>query len=433
MIITIAGVLLLLIVVISFSNIKLGAALYLAYSLLVPIADITIGSFYLGDNFVKTLILLSLIFDFKIRHHFTFGWRLILPFILYYVIELLIIPFQGGASVESMFNSWRVSIMSTLFGAFVIYNVLEKYPSSLKLFRNTLLATIFIAGAYGLFLTTMPGLNPYINLIMLYKGSADDIAYLTDYFSTDSRLFGRISSVFRHPMNFGLFIGLSFIYIFSIRNKLKWLITVPLLIILTFDALYCGVRSCIGGLVVAIAFYLIFSRNVRIGIAALVIGIVSYNLILQMPEISDYLGSIVDISDQNQVEGSSIDMRIDQFKGCLREIQSNPIVGKGYGWHSMYISKYGGHPEILYFESLIYIVLCDNGVLGIVIWGLLIISVLRNNHKIGMSEPIIADTLLVFYIAFACITGEYGYMQYFLLFYICLVAENRQVKKQTKK
>lgn len=431
MILTIAGVILITILILCFFNIKLGAALYLAYSLLVPIADITIGPVYLGMNFVKTILLVALLYDFKVRHNYKLYWQLMMPFVLYYVIELLIIPFQTETPTGEMYNSWRVSVMSTLFGAFIVYNVLAKYPNSIKLFRRSLLVSIIIAGLYGLFLTTLPGgLNPYINLIALSKGSVIDAETLMDYFAADEggRVFGRISSVFMHPMNFGLFIGLSFVYVYSIRHSIKKWLLITLLLILSFDALFCGVRSCLGGLAVAISCYLIFSRNLKVGVAALFIGLIAYNLILKMPELSDYLGSIVATGDrESDVSGSSIDLRMDQLNGCLSEIRNSPILGKGYGWDSWYKSNFGDHPVILFFESLIFVVLCDNGFVGILIWILLISAIIRNNHHLHLRDTIIADSLLVFYLAYACITGEYGYMQYYLLFYICLVFENQEM------
>lgn len=425
MILFIFGIILALILILCFVNIRWGAALFLAYTILVPVNDITIGGLHLGENLVKAILILALLCDFKLRRHYKLSWKLIVPFIFYYVIELLVIPFQSETPPDWMYNSWRVSVMSTLFGAFVVYNVLKKYPESIKIFRSSLIFSILVAGIYGLFLTTTAGFNPYINAIVLMKGTALDAESLLTYFSADDRLFGRISSVFMHPMTFGLFIGLSFIYTFSIRNKIKKWLFILIFGILALDALFCGVRSCIGGIVVSIAFYLILNRNIKIGLTALIVGLIAYNLILQVPELSDYVGSIADIHNtQGKVGGSSIDQRLDQLNGCFNEISNNPILGKGYDWNGYYHSKYGDHPVILAFESLVFIVLCDNGFLGLFIWAFLIFLVIRNNHRIKLSDKYIADAILVFYISYSCITGEYGYMQYFLLFYICLVFED---------
>lgn len=434
MILYLAGIILTLILITCFFNIKIGAALYIAYAILVPINDITLGPIHLGENFPKTLLILALLYDFKIRHHYKLSWRLIIPFIIYYIIELAIIPFQDETPSGFMYKTLRSSVMRDLFGAFVVYNVLAKYPRSISLIRRSLLISIFIAGLYGLYLTTTGGFNPYTNLIILSQGSALDAQFMLSYYSASDRMFGRISSVFIHPMSFGLFIGLSMIYVFAIRKKISRKILVSLMMILSLDALFCGVRSCIGGLAVAVGFYLIFSRNARIGISALIIGLIAYNIILQMPELSSYLGSIADINNsKGNVSGSSIDMRLDQLYGCFDEIKKCPFIGKGFGWTGYYRENFGDHPVILAFESLIFVILCNNGILGFFIWGLLIYLIIKNNHKAKLTDPIIADTILVFYISYSCITGEYGYMQYYLLFYVCLFFEDLSNKKKNAK
>lgn len=425
MILSILAFILLIIILISFFNIRVGAALYLAYSILVPMSDITLGSFHIGDNVVRTIMLIALLYDLKLKHHYRLSWKLLLPFIGYYAIELFLIFFQKETPSDWMYNSWRVSVMNTLFDGFIVYNVISTYPNSIRLFRNSLVISILVAGLYGIILTTTGGLNPYIMSIMMYKGTAEDIDYFMNYFSTGDRLFGRISSVFKHPMTFGLFIGLAFVYIFSIRKKIKKPLLIFTLTILALDALFCGVRSCIGGLVVAGAIYLLLCRNIKIALTTLVIGLIAYNIILQMPDVSDYLGSITDIHNtQSNMNGSSIDMRLDQLNGCFDEIKDCQFIGKGYAWHRYYQTMYGDHPVILAFESLIFVALCDNGFLGIAIWIGLILLIIRNNHRFKLSDTAIADSLLAYYIAYSCITGEYGYMHYFILFYICLVFEN---------
>lgn len=304
MIVSLAGIALALILILCFCNIRWGAACFLAYSILVPLSDITVGGLHFGENLVKTILLLSLLYDFKLRHHYKLSWKFFIPFFFYYLIELAIIPLQDETPTGWMYNNWRVSFMGTMFGAFVIYNVLKTYPKSLKLFRYSAIFSIIVAGVYGLFLTTTGGINPYIFDIVVSTGSVSDAQDLMGYFSADDRMFGRISSVFMHPMSFGLFIGLAFIYVFAIRSKIKKWLFIALLLMLSLDALFCGVRSCIGGLVVAVAYYLIFSRNIKIGLVVLFVGIIGYNIISTMPELSDYLGSIADIHNtQSNVRG----------------------------------------------------------------------------------------------------------------------------------
>lgn len=430
---TIAGFLLSSILLICFLNIRLGTTLYLAYCILVPINDITFGPLHLAGNVVKLILFFSLLYDFKLRHKYNFSWKLLMPFIIYFIVELLIIPFQNETPYGWMYNSWRGAMMASIFGTFVFYNVLVQYPNTIKLYRRSIIISILIAGLYGLYLTTTGGVNPYTTAVILSQGTTIDAEKWLSYYSADDRIFGRISSVFIHPMSFGLFIGLAFIYIFSIKENIKKYLLITLLFILSLDALFCGVRSCIGGLVIAIAVYLLVSKNFKIALLALAIGIVGYYVILQMPDFFNYLGSIIDIHNtKGTVSGSSIDMRIEQLDGCIKEISNSPFLGKGYDWHGYYLKFHGDHPIILAFESLIFIILCDNGILGFFIWVLLIWMVLRTNHKFNLSDKAVADSLFAFYVTYSCITGEYSYMQVFLMFYVCLVFENMKINNNKR-
>lgn len=74
-----------------------------------------------------------------------------------------------------------------------------KLANQLKL---TVVICICIAFGYGLFLTTTNGQNPYQLLIMTANGEKWNEEYAA---VGGGRMFGRISSVFGHPMTYGLF------------------------------------------------------------------------------------------------------------------------------------------------------------------------------------------------------------------------------------
>lgn len=68
--------------------------------------------------------------------------------------------------------------------------------------ENTVIICICIASGYGLYLTTTNGVNPYQIAVMAANGEV----WNADYAAVGGgRLFGRISSVFGHPMTYGLF------------------------------------------------------------------------------------------------------------------------------------------------------------------------------------------------------------------------------------
>lgn len=341
---------------------------------------------------------------------------------------------QTHVPIGVMFNGWRIDIMSTLFLPFVIWNVAKNDPSSIKLFRNAMLLSIAIAVGYCLFLTTMGGMNPYIMFMMKYI-NADKVDYFERYFAAENggRLFGRISSVFVHPMNNALFLGLSFIYVYACRQYMKNTFFGLFLLAIIAASIVCGVRSVLGGLVVAVIYYFFKGKNYRVMFGVIVVAIAVYLIADAIPELSRYLGSMADINNRKgDVSGSSVDMRLEQLSGAIKEGNKNPLFGLGYGWTRYYMNLKGAHPVCLCFESLIYVVICNFGLFGFVIWTYLIYRYFKTNRKMHLSETVLFDCLMVFYISYSCITGEYGYMKYFLIFYILMLCNQLESELSNK-
>ena len=417
------GFWLFLIFVFMIKRFKVGLAFYLAYIMLVPYMNIDIGGISLQWNLINLLVLILSFYEFQKRKDFKIDYKPLIPFLIYFGASLILMLFQNDIPIDVELNIWRAQIMKYLILPFALWNEMRIDVSSVKLYRNITFFCIIVAAVYGLILTTMPGLNPYIMALSNINGEGFNSEYALAF--GEGRIFGRISSVFTHPMTFGVFLGLSLIYVFYNRKYLNKYLFLILFTIIGIDILVCGVRSVIGGVAVAVIFYLLQVRSYKLMLIAMVIGLIGYQVIISMPDLSAYLGSIVDISNKKQnVAGSSIDMRIDQFYGCLKEIQNCVFTGKGFGWTEYYKSIHGDHPVILAFESLIYVVLCNNGIIGVCLWIYMGGKVLRYNSLQKRDTYVLLNALFVFYIGYSCITGEYGYMQFFIIFYILMLGEN---------
>lgn len=423
------------IVVMLFWKFRIGVAGYLAYIFLVPYMKIDIGGFTLQWNLINIILLLAF-FLYREQHrddNLEYDWRPLLPFAVYFGVSLLMMPFQDGLPVSEAMNTWRMQVMKYMILPFVIWNDIINSYSSLKLYRNVTIGCIAVAVLYGLYLTTMPGINPYMTAVSLANGEEFNLAYAAGNSGTsnettlnEERLFGRISSVFAHPMTFGLFLGLTLIYLYRNKENIPvWLLYALSIFILT-DIIVCGVRSAIGAIFIAILFLLIQSRNLKIFLATTLGGGLLWILVSNIPSLHDYFGSIFEVQSSS-VNGSSLDMRLSQLEGCLQEIKNTFLEGKGFGWTGYYLSQHDGHPTILYFESLIYVILCNSGLIGVILW--IIMSAIIIQYNLWSDRPVAAllNATFVFYITYACITGEYGYMQYFIIFYILMLGEDLYV------
>jgi len=392
-------------------NEQKGIALFIPYVILMPfynptILYVVVFIFYLFAKFRKHELHLSDITPFK-------------PLLLYFLLFFCLIPFQSLTPKGVQVNFFYNDFFTVMTLPIIMWWEMKTDGSSFLLFRKVILICILIVAIYGLFLTLTPGSNPYLYFLMESIGldNAQDLQEYTD--AGDGRLFGRISSVFIHPMTFGLFMGLSLTYWLSVSNYQRDRRFYVISTILVVMIVLCGVRSALAALFVVAIVYLFFVRKLKLSLRSMLFMLFGIYLIMQIPFLSTYIGSIFGGSNDD-VSGSSLEMRLMQYAGCLDEFMDSPLLGKGYGWHKFYISEYGDHPILLAFESLVYVVLCDGGLLGVLIWiGFIVYMCIVAKLNLGQNYAFVL-MLLSFYFFYSCITGEFGYMKYFMFFYILL-------------
>jgi hypothetical protein len=406
-----------------FIRLKWAVALFMGYLILVPYINLGIPGLGSGDNLIK----LILVFGFYLNHKkqsSSVSFKPFIPFIIYFVVSLIMIPFQSNVPMGEMLDSWRQDVMNILFFPIVMYNLMRLDPSCVSLLRNTMIVCVFIAIGYGLFLTLLGGFNPYI---MYFLTMIDTDIDFERYYeaSGGGRLFGRISSVFVHPMTFALFIGLSFVYVFYILKDIWKVLSVALFVAIGIMAILCGVRSVIGGMIVAAAYYFFISKNYRLMAGTILVVIIGQLIISTIPELSDYLSSIVDVKNNSDaVRGSSIEMRMTQLEGAIDEAAANPFFGLGYGWTVYYQNNFGEHPICLCFESLLFVVICNSGIIGLLLWIYMVWYYININNYLQLKQVVVVNALIVFYVSYSFITGEYSYMKIFLIFYTLMLGES---------
>lgn len=413
--------------VLCYIKIRVGIAMYLLYQILVPFVSIKFGSLQYGQNLVNTVILIALFVTYfnKIKY---FEYKSLMPFLFLFVSQFLLIPFHmESMPVNEQLNNFRLDIMGSLLLPFAMINVMKFDRNAYKLFRNVLLIGILIAVLYGIFLTTIPGINPWLIVTLPLNNLEFNDAYALA--ENGGRLFGRISSVFSHPMTFGLFLCLAFVFTYSlIQPKSKSIIYFLILALIIVAIVICGIRTPIGALVVVVSFYLLMLRKFKYLFYFAISCLVFYAIIKQFPDLYIYVSSIFD-SKSNVVSGSSSQMRLEQLNGSLDVIKNNQLTGLGYGWTGYYKVLHGDHPILLAFESLLYVIICNNGYIGIGIWIVMLLLYYQYLYKhYTKSSRYILFSLMVAYISYSLITGEYGYMKYFLIFYVMILVNQKPRK-----
>lgn len=414
-----------LIILMFFARLRTGICLYVAYMILVPYMNINLG-INLQWNLVNVLVLVAffLSYEYGREERIPLSFKPFVPFLFLFIAQLLEMPFQDGVPLDSAFNAFRLNLMTYLILPFVIWNYSAMDPKLANQLKLTVVISICIAFGYGLFLTTTNGQNPYQLLIMAANGEKWNEGYAA---VGGGRMFGRISSVFGHPMTYGLFLGMAFIYIYTIRDYFKKYIWVILMLGIIAAIFLCGIRSPIGAFFATVLVFLLLNHKVKLMVQVAIVGCLVYAVISSVPELNSYVESIFS-DDKSEVAGSSLEMRIAQFEGCIREISDNPFFGKGYGWTGYYEQNFGDHPVMLAFESLVYVVLCNSGFVGVIIWLVFIGLYINNTKRILKSNNLtnLAITLMIYYVAYSTITGEYGYMKFLVLFYTFVLLEGKQ-------
>lgn len=422
------GYIIIFAIILSFVKLKYGMAIYIAYFFLIPYLQLNVG-ISLSYNFVCLLFLFAFVFHFRIVNPNRIDVLPMVPFFIYFACYLLLIPAQTGMPYSKQFNFLRIDFMSVVFLPLILWNIMKRDRKSVMLFENVLIFCIIVACLYGLLLTALPGINPYVIMINELTESEDKEEWLLA--EDEGRLFGRISSVFLHPMNFALFLGLACIFLFSLWKKKSNFIIIPSMLLVLVNMVVCGVRSVIAGMGITFIYYIIKGKHYKLALYSFLLGIFIILTIGTSTGLSDYLGSMAS-QDSRNVRGSSLEMRLSQLEGSFVEIRDCFFQGEGYGWTTYYQQTKGVHPTILAFESLLFVILCNSGMLGFLIWWLFLRKLSMSVSKIAENDSLIITCIILFYISYSCITGSYDYMKYFVVFYVIMLGRAYQTNLEKK-
>lgn len=398
----------LIIFVLIFYDLKLGMVAYVYYLFLVPIP--TLGVLPVSLLSISLFGMSVYKYGFiKLKESFYFVW----PYLFLLVTLGVVMPISP-TPLSFQFWMWRTDFINVFLSTWALCLIMLNSNLSFKISKIIVFLS-FIVGIYALVLTQTDGINPYVFGLKILTGG--DVA--ENWYADENRLFGRISSTFLHPMTWAFVVGTLSIFTFFIRHQLNKFLLGLLSLVLFLDVLFCGVRSVIGALLVSIVVYLILIREFKVMFYVAMISLVALLVLATNDILSDYIQSIFDFKGSNELaNGSSFSMRINQLLAAFREMGRSPILGNGYCWHSYYLQTFGYHPDLLAFESLIFTILCDSGILGVAVWfGYVFLLCYLPFRYLKQKEDIyIIVSFVFYYIAYSCVTGDFsGY--FFLWFY----------------
>ena len=290
--------------------------------------------------------------------------RLLKIYGLYVVVTSIIGSLVSGYINEYIKNILAFGVNFIFVGLFANHIKLEK--KDFNAINIVLIALVFIIGGYGL-LNYFIKFNPYIAFISLLTDSND----MSNTFLEEERGFldGRVSSTFIHPLLLGQVSVIFFSYIlYAFNQGFSKNFRAICLIMLALMCLFCGSRSALVPLVVAVTIYTLYNNRRAIVKYVCILAVLLPYLYLSLPrDVQESINGFVIFWDDSyakeaNIKGSSFEMRLQQFEDGLYIIQENPLMGFGQGYVSMHGDKHG---EMLGYESFVFQFLIDGGLIGV--------------------------------------------------------------------
>lgn len=429
---TIIGI---IVIILLFCKFEWGICAFVAYLFLIPTQTIYIEGWRLTSTVLHLIVFSLFLFNLmKKKKIDKISYRFVYPFILLYILLALLIPIQiNTMPFVLMINIWRQNIMDSVLIAIIITNlplIAKSYGLNMG---YTLMICMLIISVYGLFQISLQGINPYIIAYSEFSGVEFNESYALG--DNGGRMFGRISSLFIHPMTLGFFLSQSVVFLLFMMKKVPHFSIYLIISLVIILSIVHGVRTTIATEIVCVCYLLISYKKVRY-IIWTILGAYFMMMILSVLDSDAYnyvLAMLGMGSEASSIEGSSVELRVNQMLGAFDAIGSNFLIGNGYGWNQYYQVMHGDHPVLLAFESLLFVILCNHGILGLIIYATVFVKLFQNNKRLFGEDKIYANAFLIGYLVYSLLTGEYGYLKYMIIFYavFCLISQYKNGKSSS--
>ena len=283
------------------------------------------------------------------------------------------------------------------------------------------LKTILRISIYCLIMLTVFGAINYItksadfvNAVTEGRTSMYGDVALGDFYTESSRF--RVQSMFQYAFDYGYICAAILLlhlhgWYRHLESKRDFMIAIACCI---FGILTCECRIVWVSVLLSIACYYMWSfklgRIVMFGIFTVILMIISYNTI---PAVEEDVNKVTDIfAEKNEIEGSSIEMRMAQYAYVLIYTEGNEWLGLGKGyWFYSYTVDPDSIRDLLGIESVILQKLLEQGIIGLVLWATfytIIFLYFWRNRKRRKKLTGLGASILSLYLFFSTGTGELG-------------------------
>lgn len=268
-----------------------------------------------------------------------------------------------------LFKQWFPILMFAYitFGLFCRNKYIERF--------NRALCFITIALClYGIF-EYLSQLNPYMSFMGRYFKDIDSEEEALLY-GGRGLLTGRITCTMGHFLTWGQTLVLTLGYLFLVRNKIEKKLLYITILLVAINIIFTGSRSSVVPMLILLLGFVI--RKAKYCIASLlllfVLGNVPFNQKIQNTVDSFIFFWSEKKSHQDEMGGSSMELRAFQLETSLMVAEKNSLLfGQGLGY--METNQYAIVQRVMIgAECLIFPIIMQQGLLGVVAWLLLYIA-----------------------------------------------------------
>lgn len=374
-------------------------------------------SINLGLSMMTILVMGSVVFELKNkeRRHLwiTFINDNQRAVILYFIISLFTVFFSQTVPITYQFRYFFVELTILVFSIQTVL-CLRDNKKAVSVLKLIVVSAIIYNLLFCIIFELIIGVNPAGMPLYIMLG-IDDNQFITDMIDYErGNLSFRAQTVYRHPLSLGQYMLVLLPLFLTKGNRIINLILVAMI---CFIVVLTGSRGAIFPLVLII----LISQVGQLGnilrklvfllpIIVLMLCFIPSKIMNDFDKsIEPYIVSLQFWDDQKQkdsgIEGSSMELRINQFEAALDEISDNPILGRGYGYRDYWIEKHNDlHPELLGFESILLLYLVERGWLGLVYFFLLSIYVYKK-YKGNTSDKSVIMLIFLGFMMSIVMTG----------------------------
>lgn len=368
--------------IITLKDFKKGFILVVALRLLIPASVRLIGVGISINTFLTTILLISFLLHKTYKKGMPKKLQTIL--LLFMFSSLFLVPYALNMNaVEQLKKLISFFVVEMLLGILGWYAIYDK--EDFQKFFKYLCITLLIIGCYGIY-EYIAKINPYANWASEMFGNEQNFS---TFFLTEKRgfLVGRIMGTTFHPLAWGLIMSTAFIFVYNNKNLLHKKLRFILLLIIIINVFLCGSRSAL----IMIGAYIIIrclerpKHMLKTITLAIIILICSINILPKTDETKAFINTIESSiffwnekkSNEIEIGGSSVSMRMEQLIFSFYLIQDSFLTGNGYGFSDIaQQNTTGKYEKMMGFESILFTKIVNQGILGLLFFFIFYFSLL---------------------------------------------------------